>query len=379
MRCSRCFMPDTRPGSVFTEGVCQACLNFDKRGSVNWVEREEQFDRILADHVGGRYDCLIPVSGGKDSHRIVYEIKRRGLRPLLCTVNDSFTHTEAGTANLRNLVQGSDHIEYTINHDLFTRGTRWAFEDSGEALRFVEYAIYTVPWMIAQMYEIPLVIFGENSAFEYGPVEDNFYSANDVINGIIAKAKREVPWWKGGGVTEEDIASIMPKPGGFQPQVLYLSFFYQWSSITNLKIARKMGFKDLTGEWDRKGTIENFEQIDSKAYMVHLWLKYPKFGFQRVSDIASRRVREGALSLKKAKALIWSYDHILDPEAMDDFCQTLGYTPKQFWGVISKAKWNVYHGKQDLARRVRDRVHETKQHVAVPSRVLEGDSKWVHT
>ena len=140
-----------------------------------------------------------------------------------------------------------------------------------------------------------------------------------------------------------------------------------------------MGFQDLSGEWDRQGTIENFEQIDSMGYMVHLWLKYPKFGFQRVSDIASRRVREGALSLKKAKALIWSYDHILDPKAMKDFCDTLDYTAKQFWGVIAKSEWNKYYGKQDLEKRLRERVLREKPKPSKPSKVLEGDSVELYT
>jgi len=75
------------------------------------------------------------------------------------------------------------------------------------------------------------------------------------------------------------------------------------------------------------------------AYMVHLWLKYPKFGFQRTSDIASRRVREGRLNLAQAKKLIMENDPKLDPRAMADFINFLGYTPKQFWDVVEKL-WN---------------------------------------
>ena len=124
------------------------------------------------------------------------------------------------------------------------------------------------------------------------------------------------------------------------PLVIYMSYFIPWSSVDNYEVAKDLGFRDLTGEWDRLGTIENFEQIDSYAYMVHLWLKYPKFGFQRVADIASRRVREGRLSLDEARHLIAEKDPEIDPQALFDFCQTLGYTHDEFWNIVETSGWN---------------------------------------
>lgn len=118
-----------------------------------------------------------------------------------------------------------------------------------------------------------------------------------------------------------------------------MSYFYPWSSVSHLSIAKKYGFRDLFNEWKREGYIEDFEQIDSVAYMVHLWLKYPKFGFQRTSDIASRRVREGLISLEEAKKFIRENDYKLDQRAMEDFIKFLKYTPKQFWEIVEKF-WN---------------------------------------
>ena len=79
------------------------------------------------------------------------------------------------------------------------------------------------------------------------------------------------------------------------PQCYYLSYFVPWSSLSNLKIAKRYGFVDLSHEWRREGCMEDFEQIDSIAYLTHLWLKYPKFGFQRTTDIAARRIPRGCL------------------------------------------------------------------------------------
>lgn len=337
-------MPDSRPGSRFVDGVCGACRNFATRKEIDWDERGRELEDVLSQFRGDRpYDCIIPVSGGKDSHRLVKEIVERGMRPLLVTVTDSFSHTTAGVHNLRNLITkyNLNHWQYTISHDLFVRATRWAFEQTGEALKFVEYAIYTVPYMLAQQMGIGLVVFGENSSFEYGSTENNTYVANPHLNDMVRKIESEYEFWAEGGIGVDEVDTIKPKVVDY-PLVMYMSYFIPWSSVDNYEIAKELGFKDLEGEWDRLGTIENFEQIDSYAYMVHLWLKYPKFGFQRVADIASRRVREGRLSLEEAKDLIDRKDKELDPAALADFCRVCGYTEHEFWEVINKAPWRKY-------------------------------------
>ena len=343
-KCKECGMPDTRPGSRFVDGVCGACRNYKTRKDVDWAERDRELGELFERFRGDKpYDCVVAVSGGKDSHRLVKEVVDRGMSPLLVTVTDSFRHTTAGTDNLRNLIEryNLNHWQYTISHDLFVRATRWSFEETGEALKFVEYAIYTVPYMLAQQMGIGLVVFGENSAFEYGSTDDNTYVANPHLNEMVHKLEGEYEFWSEGGVKPEEVDSIKPMVADY-PLVMYMSYFIPWSSVDNYEIAKGLGFRDLTGEWDRLGTIENFEQIDSYAYMVHLWLKYPKFGFQRVADIASRRVREGRLSLEEAEHLIAEKDPEIDPEALKDFCTVCGYTEDEFWNVVNNAPWRKY-------------------------------------
>jgi N-acetyl sugar amidotransferase len=342
-RCSKCGFPNSRPGLIFRDGVCGACINYEKRKDINWDKRKKDLEAILSAYRGKhKYDCLIPVSGGKDSHFLVHTMQSYGMNPLLVTVTDSFTHTKAGSYNLRNLITKNNlnHWQYTISHDLFKRATRAAFEDTGEALKFVEYAIYTIPVRLAQQMGIPLVIFGENSAYEYGTSEDDIFSANATIRRMIEQCNNERPMWDRYKITSKEVDSILPMwpLGEENPLVMYMSHFYQWSSVTNYNLAKEMGFKDLTGEWDRKGTIENYEQIDSVAYMVHLWLKYPKFGWQRVTDIATRRVRDGTMTYAKAQDLIAQNDSILDPWALKDFCDTLGYSEKEFFDIVNKHK-----------------------------------------
>jgi len=343
--CKKCGMPDSRPGSIFdVECICQACHNYEERKSVDWEERENELRKLCDKYrkTDGSYDCIIPVSGGKDSYFLAHiMITKMDMHPLLVTVTDSFTHTKAGSYNLRNMIETFklNHFQYTINHDLFRRATRIAFEATGEALKFVEYAIYTIPTLLAQKFEIPFVVYGENSSYEYGTTNKNFYNAAPIVQAMSDKLEEDRQWWIDHGLTSQEVSSIQIDNNKPLPEVLYLSYFYPWSSVRNLEVARSYGFRDLTHEWKREGCIENFEQIDSQAYMVHLWLKYPKFGFQRTSDIASRRVREGHLTLDEAKQLIKEFDPNLDQIALNDFIGFLGYTPQQFWSIVEKM-WN---------------------------------------
>lgn len=342
IRCKRCLLPNTAPNVLFDHDLCMACINYDKRALIDWDERHSILKNICSQNTKTNYyDCVVPVSGGKDSHYIVYVIKEKmGMNPLLVTVGDPFTKTKAGTHNYNNLSEmfNCDQVVYNISRNLFRRVTRSAFEKLGEPLKFVELVIYMMPFKIAAMMNIPLVVFGENSAYEYGYVCVDNYSANKNIDNMFSSC--DYNFWIENGVTMEEMNSIAPLKSGIKmPEVVYMSHFYPWSSTNNLNVARRYGFVDLSNEWKRLGYIDDFEQIDSMAYLIHLWMKYPKFGFQRTTDIVSRRIREGLLTKEQGLDIINRYDHEVDPLALNDFISFLGYTYSEFWDVVENW-WN---------------------------------------
>ncbi len=342
--CKRCLMPDTRPGSVFdSEGICQACHNYDKRKNIDWKARRKELEELCGKYRrnDGYYDCVIAVSGGKDSHFLVHTMKMEmGMNPLLVTVGDPFTKTQAGLHNYRNLgdIMGCDHILFDMSIDVFRRIARTLFEERLEPMRFIEAGLYIIPYKMAVKFGIPLVVWGENPTYEYGEKGEQSYSAMEFIEGAFKTA--DVDNWLKKGISTKELNAVMPPTEEelkrTSPFGIFMSYFSSWSSVKHLEIARRYGFRDLAHEWKREGYVEDFEQIDSVAYILNIWLKYPKFGFQRISDIVSRRVREGRISLNDASKLIMENDNKLDQRALDDFLKFMGYTPKQYWDIVER-------------------------------------------
>lgn len=343
--CKRCLMPNTRPNTPFEGGVCQACKNFDTRTDVDWDERQRELRHICDRHRSndGSWDCILPVSGGKDSHAMVYWIKEvMQMNPLLITAGDPFTKTQAGLSNYHNLGKSfnCDQIFATVSPNTALRLIRASFEEFLDPLRFTEQILNTIPFKIGSKLGISLSFKGE-SPFVYGGSKTEDKSA---LGRILRRTTLfDIDYWTERGVKKEELNFIVPltpqELDRLQPEAYYLSYFVPWSSVSNHKIAKRYGFIDLTHEWKREGCMEDFEQIDSIAYLTHLWLKYPKFGFQRTSDIAARRIREGLLSREEAKKIIVERDHILDQIAMKDFTDFLGYSAKEFWDIVDQF-WN---------------------------------------
>lgn len=339
-------MPDTRPGISFNEeGVCSACQAYKRRDNTNYDERFAELQALCDKHRGRNgesgYDCMIAVSGGKDSHFQVHVFKEiLGMNPLLVTVEDNFPMTDAGIHNIKNISEafGCDIISMKPNIKAQKLAMKYAFENYGKPTYFVDRYIYTYPLHMAAKFNTPLLVYGENVAYEYGG--DNAvetYSAKEQINNGV-----------GTGIPTEELINIginLKDLNFFEPpaaeeinklEPIYLSYFLEWNSFKNYEIAKKHGFRDLTHEWNRTHHVENFDQIDTRAYLVHSWMKYPKFGHASATDYTARMVRYGMMTRDEAFDLIKKHDHALDPWAIRDFCDFMDYSEKDFWEIIEK-------------------------------------------
>lgn len=342
--CTKCVMPDTRPGITFNElGICSACQSYEHRKKIDFDARFEELKKLCDQHRGRNgkdgYDCMIAVSGGKDSHFQVYIMKEvLGMNPLLVTVEDNFPMTEAGKHNLKNISEafGCDLISMKPNIKAQKAAMKFTFKKYGKPTYFLDRYIYTYPLHMALKFNTPLLVYGENVEYEYGGVNAvESASAKGQINngvgsGIPTKELIDA------GVSTKDL-NFFEAPDsdlldGLEP--IYMSYFVEWNSFKNYELAKIKGFHDLTHEWNRTHHVENFDQIDSRAYLVHSWMKYPKFGHASATDYCARMVRYGLLSREQAIDLVKKHDHLLDPLCIRDFCEFLKYSEIEFWEII---------------------------------------------
>ena len=170
--CRRCLIPETKPDIFFDDsGVCSACRNFENRGDVDWdarrVELEQVLDRYRSPD-GAAYDCVIGVSGGKDSTTQVIRMLELGMNPL-CVTATTDELSDIGRRNIENLKSlGVDFIEYTTNQNVRRRVNKLALCQVGDISWPEHVTIFTLPVRLAVQMGIKLIVWGENSQNEYG-------------------------------------------------------------------------------------------------------------------------------------------------------------------------------------------------------------------
>ena len=170
--CKNCIMPETKPDLLIDEdGVCNACRSYKKRSNINWESRKEELMEVLDKYKskdGTNYDCIVPVSGGKDSTYQVVRMLELGINPLAVTATTDHL-SDIGRYNIENLKrQGVDYIEVTVNPVIRRNINKLALEQVGDISWPEHVLIFTIPVRIAVQMNISLIVWGENSQNEYG-------------------------------------------------------------------------------------------------------------------------------------------------------------------------------------------------------------------
>jgi N-acetyl sugar amidotransferase len=314
--CLRCVMPDTKPDLPFdADGVCGACRNFGKRAEIDWAERREQLESILVRYRSdAQWDCIVPVSGGKDSTFQVLKVLEFGMRPL-CVTATTCELSDIGRRNLENLERlGVDHVTFTPNPRVRARLNRLGLTEVGDISWPEHVGIFTIPVQAAVSYRVPLIVWGENSQHEYGG------PATATESRVLDRG-----WLEefGGllGLRVEDLVTTY----GFTPQEvrpytypgdaelervgvtgLFLGYFVPWDGQANAVISQANGFETLPTTVE--GSLVNYENLDNHQTGIHDYFKYLKFGFGRATDIACLHIRRGRLGRDDALELVHKLD-----------------------------------------------------------------------
>ncbi len=342
--CTKCVMPDTRPDLQFDdEGLCDACRSFDhKHNAIDWDARRREFEELLAKYrrtgTSG-YDCVIPVSGGKDSHLTLYFALQYGLNPL-CVCFEPTLPTSIGRENLANISRlGVDLIHFKQNPSVYRKLIMEGFRRVGDMEWANHMGIWSVPVHFAIKFDIPLILWGESPQMEYGGAQtvseinkkqfdEDWLNDYGALNGLRPQDMVD----EKNGITLRDLQLYVypsredvAKWGG---RGVFTGYYFKWNVDENLAIIEKMGFKR------RKGRIEvsytDHEKLDCLSMNLHDYLKYLKFGYGRATDSASIEVRNRVMPREEAVRLVEKYDGRYPKECVETFIEQFDISRPEF-------------------------------------------------
>jgi N-acetyl sugar amidotransferase len=344
--CSRCMYPMIAVNlSMREDGVCSGCVvNSDVKPTLDWDSREKEFQKLLYSYRskdGSNYDCIIPVSGGKDSHYQVWYIKEKlGLNPLLVTY---YTHnySKTGDENLRNIgkVFGVDHYVLTPSYEVIQKMNRLGFEKTGDMSWHFHCGVWTLPFQIAVKFNIPLIVYGEHGpldlAGQYNFEDRPEFTMRDRAENMLRGFTLEDFWGGEEGLTKKDLLwAVYPSDEEIARvgvRGVFMGVYVYWDANTHTKrMIDEFGFKPNPVPFDRTyRTASNVDDIHENG--IKDYLKFVKFGYGRATDHASKDIRLGKMTREEGIEMIKKYDAAWPRESFEFFCNMTGTTEEEFW------------------------------------------------
>jgi len=387
--CTKCVYPSASavPLTFDKNGVCSGCRVSEQKKEINWEERAKILKELVNKYKKkDNYDCIIPVSGGKDSYFQTYYVKEiLGLKPLLVTYHGN-NYTEEGKRNLQRMrkVFDVDHIIFRPSEKLLIKMNRLCFKKMGDMNWHAHCGIFTYPVQVAVKFKVPLIIWGEHGFTDLG----GMYSMNDFIE-MTAKyrlehAQRGFDWYdmidNDEGITEQDLLwAKYPSDKELENNKIrgiYLNNYIKWdpNKQTNL-IKEKYNWEEAKQPFDRTyRKISNLDDMHENG--GHDYLKYIKFGYGRGSDHACKDIRGGYMTRKEGIEMVRKYDHVkpkdlkrwyeytgTSEEEFDKIADT--FRDKRVWWKDKEGNWtkiNIWDSPEENTRKERERIEYWENH-----------------
>lgn len=348
--CKRCVMPDTRPDlSLDEEGICNACRSYENRKVIDWESRKKELQTILDRYrskSGSNWDCVVPVSGGKDSTYQVIRVLQMGMNPL-CVTATTCDLSDIGRKNIENIKRlGVDHLEFSPNKEVRRKLNRIGLTMVGDISWPEHVGIFTIPVRVAVQYQVPLIVWGENSQNEYGgPASAR---QNNVLNrrwleefgGLLGLRVSDLVGMEGIEArhllpyvypTDEELQEIGVTG-------IFLGYYLPWDGYSNALISQANGF--TTYHKTVEGSCVNYENLDNYQVGIHDYFKFLKFGFGRATDLASLHVRRGRMTRTDACDIVRRLDGKFPWEylgkSLEDILAPLEITVEEFINICDR-------------------------------------------
>ncbi len=316
--CTNCVMPDTKPDLYLDdEGVCNACRSYQSRSTVDWDQRYQELQKVLEPYRnrdGANWDCIVPVSGGKDSTFQVVRMLEMGMNPL-CVTATTCDLSELGRKNIENIKHlGVDYIEFSPNKKVRAKLNAIGLRQVGDISWPEHVGIFTIPVRAAVQFNVPLIVWGENSQNEYGgpaaaaeaEILDRRWleefggllglRVSDIVGMEGIEKKHLIPYTY---PTDEELARVGVTG-------LFLGYYIPWDGLSNALIAQANGF--VSYDKSVEGSMVTYENLDNYQTGIHDYFKFLKFGFGRATDLACLHIRRGRISRSQGLDIVRRLD-----------------------------------------------------------------------
>jgi N-acetyl sugar amidotransferase len=330
------------PLAFAEDGICTGCRVDAMKSRIDWDDRAEELRELVDEYRtgGSDYDCIIPVSGGKDSHFQTYYVTQvLGLKPLLVTYHGN-NYLDVGLRNLRNLRErfGCDHIFFSPSVPTLIKLNRLCFRMMGDMNWHAHCGIFTYPVQIAVKHRIPLIVWGEHGFTDLA----GMYSLNDRIE-MTAKfrlehAQRGYDWHdmieETEGLTEQDLLWAKYPSDEELAEVgvrgIYLGNYVSWEANAQTeKMIEEWGFEPSPEPFERTyRRMSNLDDMHENG--IHDYLKYVKFGYGRGTDHACKDVRAGRMTRDEAIEAVRRYDHVKPRRDLARWLEYVGMDEDEF-------------------------------------------------
>lgn len=343
--CNNCLNMSTRPRITFDQrGWCNACQWMEEKKKMDWGVRKKELQNLLDNHrsTDGSYDCLVPASGGKDGSYLAYQLKHKyKMNPLAVTSRPPLS-LELGNKNLEAFIgSGYEHLHVSANLDAMQKLNKLGFIEKGFPYYGWLITIKTIPLIVANKFNIPLIFWGEEGEVEYGgstEFKDKGIFDIEFIKKVYLESgyekvlkqmkfnKSELYWFN--MPTQESVDSKNIKMAKW-------SYFEPWDSYRNYLVAKEYcGLKESGNS--NSGTFTNFAQNDQALYSLHAYMMYLKFGFGRATQDAGIEIRRGSMTRDQAVNLVQMYDNAYPSEFINTYLDYYSMTKEEFDAVLDK-------------------------------------------
>lgn len=349
--CKNCLIPDTRPNGAFnSQGLCIPCEYSLKSQEVSYESRfrdlKSVINKIKSKGRRSRWDCIVGVSGGKDSTRQALWVREKlGMEPLLVSVvYPPGQVSQIGADNLDNLINlGFDTYVVGPAPVLSRRLLREAFFRFCNWAKATEMALFASVPRVAIEKKVPLILWGENPAVQIGDqgaAGTDIWDGNNLINTNTISGGN-LDWFKEVARDGETLGMYrFPNRRFFldgSVRTIFLGPAWpDWTSEYNSRVSLAHGIRYRDKSADLTGDLLGTRMIDEDWFIVNMLLKYYKLGFSRGTEQANFAIREGLITREEGIEIAERYDEACGEEYIRDFCTYISITEEQFWANVRK-------------------------------------------